>query len=374
MTRPAIDEAPSLMTRWNVSRPGRALFRYFDARGSVLGAGIAFYAVFSIFPALAVGFTAFAYFLGGRKDLQADLVDYINRVFGMPVIALEPGDEGLVTVDQLIQTTAVGLAGLVGGLALLWSGLGWLSATRQGIRAVFGLPPSPNYVTGKLRDLLVLVTVGLMFLTSVSASVVLNTATDTVLDLLGLPSGAWTSSLLWLISTLMLLVVDTALLLLFFRILTAVRLPMKDLLPGALAGAVALGALTLGGSLLLRVVSGNQFLAAFGVIIGLLVWMSLAARIILVAAAWSATTAAEHGRLPRVGFEVLALAPLPASAAPLEPSSPQVPAGPGWARPDYGQRAADGVSVAAGAVLGAGALAGVRVLRNAGRAVRDTLR
>ena len=48
---------------------------------------------------------------------------------------------------------------------------------------------------------------------------------------------------------------------------------------------------------LLQSVSRNRFLASFGLIVGLLVWMNLLARLLLVAAAWSATVAADRGHL-----------------------------------------------------------------------------
>lgn len=377
MATTAVDGAKAALSRWEASRPGRALFRFNVARGSVLAAGIAYYGVFSIFPALAVGFTLFARFLGDRQDLQEDLVDYVNKLFGIPIIAMEPGQEGLVTVDQLIQTTSVGIAGIVSGLVLLYTGLGWLSATRQGIRAVFAQPATPNFILGKLRDLVVLAALGALMLVSVSASVVTTTFTGNALDWLGISRGSAASLLLQVTSGLAVFIVDLLILLLFFRILTGVALPMRDLIPGSAAGATGLYALTLAGGLLLRKVSGNQFLAAFGVIIGLLLWVNFAARIALVAAAWSATTAAERGHLPPVGVEAVRRAELEGREGDrVSPGGEDAGGGPPAvsAEPTYGVRSADRVTLAAGAVLGATAMVAVRTVSRAGRAVLDVVR
>src|SRR3954465_13165002 len=56
----------------------RAWQRYGAVRGNVLAGGVAYFAFFSIFPALAIGFTLFPLVLGSQENLQAQLVQYIN--------------------------------------------------------------------------------------------------------------------------------------------------------------------------------------------------------------------------------------------------------------------------------------------------------
>ena len=59
----------------------------------------------------------------------------------------------------------VGLIGLVG---VLYTGLGWLSALRDALITVFALPDreQPNFVMGKLRDLITLAVIGVVLLLS----------------------------------------------------------------------------------------------------------------------------------------------------------------------------------------------------------------
>jgi len=373
--RKAKDTPGALLAWWNASRPGQAMNRFGQSGGSVLAAGIAFYGVFSIFPALAIGFTAFAAFLGGRLELQADLVDYVNKTFGFTVVGMHAGDGGLVTIDQLVLTPRlVGIYGIVSLLILLWTGLGWLSASRTGIRTVFGQPPTPNFVLGKLVDLAILCTLGLLVLASVVTSVLVTTATGVVLDWLEIARGTGAMVLVQLTSNALLLGADAIILLLFFRALAGVAVPLRDLLTGALAGAVGLLALTVVGGLLLQKAANNQFLAVFGTIIGLLLWTNIAARIVLVAASWSATTAIARGHLVPVVSPV---------AAQLEADhgkgrAQEQEAGPERRPrfeldPSYGVRSGDKVTLAAGAVLGVTVMLTGRLLSGAARAVRDVI-
>jgi membrane protein len=55
--------------------------------------------------------------------------------------------------------------------------------------------------------------------------------------------------------------------------------------------------LKLFGSALLQIAVRNRFLAAFGVLVALLVWLNLVARVTLVAAALAATVATDRGHL-----------------------------------------------------------------------------
>src|SRR4051795_9564158 len=76
--------------------PYRAWQRYGAVRGNVLAGGVAYFAFFSIFPALALGFTLFALVLGNQEDLQVQLVHYVNETLGSTVISYHPGQTGVV--------------------------------------------------------------------------------------------------------------------------------------------------------------------------------------------------------------------------------------------------------------------------------------
>ncbi len=352
-----------LLARAQASKAWRAWNRYGAARGNVLAGGIAYVAFFSVFPALALGFTVFGLVVGGRVDMQERVADYVNDAFGSTLIGL-PGDDAFVSIDTLVQGDLLTVTGALGIGLLLFSGLGWVDAMRQGIRAMFALPDEGNPVLRKLFDVAVLAIVGLGVLASVIVTVALSAATGAVLTWLGVASTAGQVTVQILVE-LAVVALDIVLFLMFFRVLAQVRQPWGDLLGGAVIGAVGLHVLKLSGGLLLRTVSGNRFLASAAIVVGLLLWFNLIGRITLLAAAWAATTVADRDqRLAVAGPQSRAAQAAPDRAADLVPG--------------YGQRAVDRTTLAAGAVLGAvlgvavgGLTRSVRLLAGAARRRSD---
>jgi membrane protein len=277
--------------------PYRAWQRYGAVRGNVLAAGIAYFAFFSVFPALAIGFTLFALVLGNQEDLQAELVQYVNQSLGSTVISYHPGQGGLVNIEQLVQPGVLTTTGIVGVVTLVFTGLGWVGAVRDGIQAVFAARNDTNFVVVKLFDVVLFLAAGLAVLTSVVVGIAVNVATGQVLDLLGIAQNDVTRWLVNILGQLVLVVLDTGVFTLLFHRLSGVDVPWADLVTGAVVAAIGFTLLKLFASGLLHAVSRNRFLASFGVIVGLLVWMNLVARLLLVSAAWSATVAADRGHL-----------------------------------------------------------------------------
>ena len=56
----------------------RANQRYNEVRGNLLSAGIAYYAFFSIFPAVAIAAVVFGFVLRGRPELLASVGSALN--------------------------------------------------------------------------------------------------------------------------------------------------------------------------------------------------------------------------------------------------------------------------------------------------------
>lgn len=321
----------------------RAWTRYTLARGNVLAGGMAYAGFFSLFPALAVSYTVFGLVVGGSADLRRDVTERVNEIFGATVVGSRPG-QGVVTVDTLVQGNVLTVTGLVGLLVLLVSGLGWIDAMRQGVRAVFGLGDEGNPVLLKLQDVAVLVVLGLAVITSVVLTLALAAASSWSLDRLGVTDSGVVRFLVSFLLDVVLLGFDAVLFVCLVRVLARVRVSLGELGGGALIAAVGLFALKVGGGLLITVASRNRFLAATSIIV-LLLWFNLASRFVLIAAAWVATTVED------------ARAAAPASVQPAVQPAAVV------AAPVVGTRAADRVSVVAGAVLGAATVAVLGALR-----------
>jgi membrane protein len=350
----------------------RAWERYSGVRGNVLAGGIAFFAFFSLFPTLALGFTVFGLVVDGRTDLLERVAEGINKIFGVTVIGDSP-DEGIWTMDQLLQSVqgdVLTVTGVIGVGVLLFTGLGWVGALRDGVSAVFGRDTGPNVVLAKLADLGVLVVFGLSVLASLVGSVAVTTAIGPVLDWLGMSRTRAVGVLVSVLSALVLLAIDTALFLLLFRVLSGVAPSFDDVFTGALAGGVGIGLLKLGGSYLLGLLSTeNRFAAAASIVVGLLIWMNVASRLTLLAAAWAATATADRGHLvaePQAGAadERLRPASVASAAACGGPARPALV-------PTYSARAADRTTLAAGAVLGITAAVVARVVADAVRVLTD---
>ena len=326
----------ALLARLKASHAYRSWQRYNDSRGNVLAGGVAYLGFFSIIPALVLGFTVFGFVLRGQPELFARVVSYVSRT--LPGILRDSAHpDGILNASQPPTPNVLSITGAVSLVTLLLSGLGWVDALRQGVRAMFDEPKfRANPVVLKVKDVGMLATLGVAVLLSAVLSFVVSAAATWVLALFDAQDSTVGHVLLRVLGTLAVLAADFALMVIVLRLMSGIELPRADLAQGALVGAVGLGVLKLASGLLLASASRKPLLAGFAVIIGLLVLMNLISRIMLLAAAWAATTATERGHLPSQ-----APAPQPQPAGPRDD-----------VLPSFGPRAADRTAVAAGAVLG----------------------
>jgi membrane protein len=357
-----MSRARALVARAKRTHAYRAWDRYTGARGDVLAGGVAYLAFFSIIPALILGFTVFGFVLRGQPDLFDRVVGAISDT--LPGIVKDAGHpHGLIDASRPPTPNALTIAGAISLVTLLLSGLGWLAALRQSVRAVFGRPRfTAGFLRGKLRDLVVMVTLGLAFVLSGVFSTGVSSAARWLLEQAGIGTGSFVGGLLLRAAAVVVVFgIDVLLMLIVFRLLSGVRLPVEDLLQGAAVGAFGLGVLKLASGLLLASAAKKPVIGAFAVVVGLLVLLNLISRVMLLAAAWAASMAQDRGRLDPAGPGPSA----PAMAA-LGPREAVLPA--------FGQRSADRTTLAAGAVLGLGAALVVTTARRGVRAAVSAVR
>ena len=113
-------------------------------------------------------------------------MQYINASLGSTIITYNASQGGLVSIDQLVQPAVLTTTGIIGAVTLVFTGLGWVGALRDGIQAVFAARNQVNFVVVKLFDLALFAAVGLAVLASVTVSVAVNVASGQVLDQLGM--------------------------------------------------------------------------------------------------------------------------------------------------------------------------------------------
>ncbi|OFE14813.1 hypothetical protein BA895_09070 [Humibacillus sp. DSM 29435] len=359
-------------------RPYTAYQRYGEANGNLLASGVAYYSFFSVFPAIALAFTVFGFVLQGRPDLLNAIADQLNNTFPN-MIRTPSNQDGFIGISTP-TSTALTITGLVALVTLLLAGLGWIGALRTGIRAVFGLGASPgNPVLTKLRDLGVLAALGIGIAVSAAVSSIAGGLTEQVAGVVGLGDSEW---LVTVVGLLLGVAFDAGLMVLMIRVLSGVPLPWHNVRDGAIFGAVLLGLLKYFGVALIANATKNPLLGAVAVAVGLLFWLNLMARVILLSAAWAATRVDIATIVSGEAVNPFARVVRPAFVAPLtagddttlvpyaggpprvDPTS--LPAAGAAASPSGPSRAADRVSMAAGAVLGAVAaiaLSGWRRLR-----------
>ncbi len=258
--------------------------RYSTNRGNLLAGGVAFNAFFSVFPIVAIAFSVFGVLLQNRPDWLDAIREAVNAQ--LPGFVQDPATgEGIIPVSVPASGTLAGVAS-VGTVLMLYAGLGWLTALRNGIREIFGVAGSPgNFVVAKLRDLGVLVVIGLGIAVSAGISAVAGGATQAVANLVGVESRGW---LVGGIGFLVGFLFDAALVGLVLRILSGVDLPWSAVRSGALFGGAGLTLLKMFGSRLIAGTLSNPLFASFALVVGLLVWLNFMSRVVLVAAAWAA--------------------------------------------------------------------------------------
>lgn len=346
------------LDRLKATRAFHAWSRYGEANGDLLAAGVGYFAFFSIFPALALAFAIFGFVLRGRPDLVETIAESLNATLpGMVKTASHP--EGIISVQAPASLTLT-ITGIVSFVTLLLAGLGWVGALRTGIRGVFGLEASSgNMVRTKGRDLFVLVTLGLAIAVSAILTSTIGGLAERVAGWIGLAGNGFLVGLLGLLAGI---VFDTLILVVLLRMLSGVRLPMHHVRQGAVLGAAILTVLKLFGGFLVSHATANPLLGAVAVAVGLLFWLNLMSKVILLSAAWTANVAG----LGSADADMVRYAVEPvASEAPV-PVVPAAPAASGRVVAES-SRATDRASLAAGAVLGAFALSAVRGVRRVRR-------
>lgn len=355
--------ATSVTTTVKDSHALRAWQRYGTARGNVLAGGIAYFAFFSVFPALAVALSVLGLTMAGVPEVRTFVVDsLIDGVDNYLPGLVHPGssDDAAagatgIYIDDYLQGGALTISLIISIVTLLFTGLGWIDGMRQGIQAVFGeTVKGGNVVVAKLRDLSVMVVIGLGVLLSVIAVLGSNALGGFVLSLFGIENSTAGEWLLQIAGFLVAFVIDTLTFLAVFRLLPGADVPLRDLRSGAILGGIGIGVLKqFGASIASRSASNNAFLGAAASVVVLLVLMYLIGRLILLAAAWAATRAEDTGALP---------APT-TFAEPLGPTIPEVPE-------TSRERRQDHVTFASGVVLGAAAAGLTQAVRRGAGAIR----
>jgi membrane protein len=270
-------------------KPYRANQRYNEVRGNVLSAGIAYYAFFSVFPAFAIAAVIFGFVLRGNPELLNQVGAALNNA--LPGFVKTPDNPtGLITLEAP-NLSLLTLSGIVAVVTLVLSALGWIASYRDGIRAALGAEGSPgNFLTDKLRDLGVFALQGLAFLVSAALTSMLAAASGWIAERVGLGDNAF---VVQVVGYVVGYAIDVAILVLLLRLLSGVDLPWAVLRQAALVGGLLLTVVKLFGAQLIASATRSPLLGSVVVVVGLLFWLNLIARIVILSASWAAVSLAD---------------------------------------------------------------------------------
>lgn len=294
-----VDRARAGVERLKATRAWRANARFGRAGGGVLTGGIAYATLFGAAAGLTLGWSVLMATLGRDAGLRGRVLDALDA--SLPGIVDTGDGRGLVDPDQLRLSPALTVSGIVALVVLVVSTTGAVSALRTGLRAMFGEPPSSgNAVIAQLRALGGLAGVALAVLLSAVLTVAATSAADWLLGAVLGGSGGWLASAgVRLAGLLVAFVIDAATFVLMVRVLADRHPPRRDLLGGAAIAGVGMGLVrVLGTAVVAGSAQRNAVLASVAVVATLLVWVNLMARIVLLAAAWTADPPLAEGAPP----------------------------------------------------------------------------
>lgn len=289
MTR--ADDAPAAPSRLAALRERhrwldhlvRAGQRYVEQHGDHYAAAITYFSVLTLVPLLMIAFAAASFVLRARPELLAQLQAAIASAVPEGL-----GDTLNEFVDQAVSSaTAVGVVGL---LAALYAGMGWMTNLREALTAQWGRPKArPPFLRGLVVDLLALIGLGLALVVAVGITVAGSKFATQVLELLGLADGGWARVLLGVGTVLLGLVANWLVFLWVIAKLPREPVPWRNAAKAALLAAVGFEVLKQVLTLLVGPLTSTPTGALFGPIIALLLFMYLVSRLLLFATAWAAT-------------------------------------------------------------------------------------
>ncbi len=295
----------------------RMVQHYGAVKGNLQAGAVTYFGFLSFFPVLALGFFVVgqvAKVYGGADEALTSALDGL-----LPGI-IGPKD-GQISVETFQQNA--GIAGLIGLVGVLYAGLGWLSAMREALVFVFEMPPreQPNFVIGKLRDLLSLVIIGATLVLSVVVAGFISGFATLLLDLVGLDRTL--EPLVLVLGWALGFAANVLLFFTLFNLLAQPHTPNRSLWSGAVLGAIGFEVLKRLSFLLLGSTQASPAAQVFGIALILVVWINYFSRVVMYAASWAHTSAAaraqrEHDDLyaDRTGEHMRELAEVPLRETP----------------------------------------------------------
>ena len=256
--------------RW-AGLPLAVVYKMVDDQASYLVTIIAYYGFVSLFPLLLLLVTILGFALAGNPELQEAVLHSALREF--PIIGDQIGGN-IHTLQGSTAALTVGIAGSVYGA--LQVGV----AVQNAMNKVFAIPraerPALHHSYGRSLALVALLGLSVVVTTGLSA---LSTA-----------AGSWgpdsVDAALRVGAVVVSMLVNAGFVLFAYRVLTVGAPPVRQLWPGALTASVLWQVLQAVGTYLVehQLRGATATYGLFGLVLGLLSWLYLAALILVLGA------------------------------------------------------------------------------------------
>ncbi len=237
--------------------------KFGDDQAGQLAALIAYYGFVSLFPLLLVLVTILGFILQGNPAEQKTILDGALGQF--PIVS-----------DQLklhsLTGSGVGLA--IGVVGSLLAGMGITGATQNAFNRIWHVPfkDRPDFLSARLRGLGMLAILGTLSVVSTTAAGFVGSSSHAAPDVVA--------------GILVAFAVNLALFMTAFKMLTAIDVGWRDLLPGVIVASVFWQLLQhLGGFYIDHELKHTGPLyGTFALVLGLLAWLYLGAQLTIFAA------------------------------------------------------------------------------------------
>ncbi|WP_407685841.1 inner membrane protein YhjD [Mycobacterium sp. HUMS_1102779] len=267
----------------------RAYQRYSDRNGGFFAAGLTYYTILALFPLLMVGFAVVGFTLSLRPQLAA-LIEH-------RITSTVTGELGRQLVDLMHSAiharTSVGVIGLA---TASWAGLSWMSHLRQALTEMWWEQrfDSPGFVRTKLSDLVAMLGTFLMTVATMGLSVLGHAAPmAATLKWLGVPQFFVFDWIFQAVSIAVSVLVSWLLLTWMIARLPREKVSFVDSMRAGLMAAVGFELFKQVGSIYLQKVVRSPAGAAFGPVLGLMVFAYITAYLVLFCTAWAATASTD---------------------------------------------------------------------------------
>jgi membrane protein len=240
--------------------------KFFTDRGTHLAAMVAYFALLSFVPLIFLALSLFG--LAHRAEASDFFIKELKHAF--PGTSLN----SIIKLVRRVQDNAAAL-GIIGGIGLIWSSLSFFSALESALNIVYGLP-NRRFLHGKL----VAAALATSVLVTLFASLVVGGLGVSVLKH-NLGAFADSPILAYIVSIGASLAGVFVFLLVVYRWLPNTHVELREALPGAIVGAVALEASFQGLPIFVRLADVNVTLRTLGGPAILLLWLYVMANVIV---------------------------------------------------------------------------------------------